>query len=130
MRTSVPMGNAGSARGNFQKALATGNPMIATGAAHELGRLCLADSLGLLLLYRDRDPERYERAAVRWHALLCFEARNKLATEDAHLALAALLALGGPRPDSGGRALLALLDGLVMTSEARVVEDWLKGRPS
>ena len=49
---------------------------------------------------RDQDPDRYPRAAVRWHSRFCSEVRN-VAPEDAQLALAALLALRGPRPDPG-----------------------------
>ena len=123
------MGNAGTPHGNFRKALATGNPLIATSAALEGGRLGLADALALTLLYRDQDPARFERAAVRWHGRFCLEARN-VAVEDAQLAWAALLALRGPRPESGARALVGLFDGLVMTQEARVVEDWLGRRPA
>ncbi len=123
------VGNAGSPSGNFRKALATGNPLIATSAALEAGRLGLADALALTLLYRDQDPARYERAAVRWHSRFCSEARN-VTHEDAQLALAALAALRGARPESCARALIGVFDGLVMTREARVVEDWLSRRPA
>ena len=121
------MGNAGTPHGNFRKALATGNPLIATSAALEAGRLGLADALALTLLYRDQNPARYERAAVRWHSRFCAEARN-VTHDDSQLALAALASLRGARPESG--ALVALFDGLVMTQEARVIEDWLGRRPA
>jgi len=122
------VGNAGTPHGNFRKALATGNPLIATSAALEAGRLGLADALALTLLYRDQDPARYERAAVRWHSRFCAEARN-VTHEDAQLALAALAALRGVRPESGARALVALFDQLVLTDAAGVVEHWLSRRP-
>jgi hypothetical protein len=123
------VGNAGSPGGHFHRALATGNPLIATLAALEAGRLGLADALALTLRYRDHDPARFEKAAVRWHARFCLEARG-VAGEDAQLAWAALLALRGPRPESGARALMGLFDGLVMIQEARVMEDWLGRRPA
>ena len=36
-------------------------------AARELGRLNLADALELAALIAGNDPQRYGRAAVRWH---------------------------------------------------------------
>jgi hypothetical protein len=60
---------------------------------------------------------------------LCREVRN-VSAEDAQLALAALLALNGPRPETGARALLALFDALVLIEAAAVVEDWLRRRPA
>jgi hypothetical protein len=129
VRTSVPVGNAGSPHSVFRRALATGNPTIATSAAFEAGRLSLADALALSLLYRDQDPEKYERAAVRWHSRFCSEVRH-LSPEDAQLALAALLALRGPHPDPGARSLLALFDSLTRPREASVLQDWLARRSS
>jgi hypothetical protein len=122
------MGNAGSPVSTFRRALATGNALIASSAALEAGRLGLADALALTLLYRDQDPARYERAAVRWHSRFCAEARN-VTPEDAQLAPAALGSLRGARPESGARALVALFDQLVMTEAAFVVQDWLSRRP-
>jgi hypothetical protein len=125
----VFVGNAGSPNALFRRALATGNPTLATTAALEAGRLNLADALALTLLYRDRDPARFPRAAIRWHARLSRETGG-LAPEDAQLALAALLALAGPRPETGARALLALFDGLVLIEPAAVIQDWLERRPA
>jgi hypothetical protein len=62
----------------------------------ELPRLGLADALALLLVYRDGDRSRFERAAVRWHGRLCLELRE-LSNADAALALAALRALADSR---------------------------------
>jgi len=50
----------------FRRALATGNPTIATAAAAELPRLSLGDALELVLLYRNADRRRFARAAVRY----------------------------------------------------------------
>src|SRR5262245_49794685 len=79
----------GSPSARFQRALATGNPTIATAAAAELGRVPLEDALALVLIYRDAADRRFERAAVRWHGRLCLELRP-LAPDDAQLALAAI----------------------------------------
>jgi hypothetical protein len=92
-------------------------------------RLSLEDALALTLLYRDQDPARFERAVLRWHARFCVETRS-LTTQDAQLALSALIALRGPRPDAGARALVALFDSLVMTEAAAVMHDWLSRRPA
>src|SRR4051812_22408026 len=103
--------NAGSPNALFRRALATNNVTLATTAALEAGQLNLADALALTLLYRDHDSSLFERAAIRWHSRLCREVRG-ISSQDAQLALAALLALDGPRPDTGARALLALFDAL------------------
>jgi hypothetical protein len=50
----------------FQSALKTGNAHLALAAAAELRHVDLADALSLVLLIRDDDPLRFERAAVRW----------------------------------------------------------------
>jgi hypothetical protein len=60
----------------FQRALKTGNAHIALAAAAELKTIGLADALSLTLLVRDDDPIRYDRAAVRWLALLLAQDRS------------------------------------------------------
>jgi hypothetical protein len=50
----------------FQRALKTGNAHLALAAAADLRHIDLADALSLVLLIRDDDALRYERAAVRW----------------------------------------------------------------
>jgi hypothetical protein len=120
--------NAGSRNAHFRRALATNNVTLANTAALEVGQLNLADALSLTLLYRDQAPDLFERAAVRWHSRFCREVRN-VAGEDAQLALAALMALDGPRPATGARALLSPFDARVMI-ESAVIEDWLRRRPA
>jgi hypothetical protein len=46
----------------------TGNAHLALAAAAELRQVDLADALSLVLLIREDDPLRHERAAVRWLA--------------------------------------------------------------
>jgi hypothetical protein len=95
--------SSGSAYSRFQRALATGNIALVTTAAAELPRVSLADALEVCLVFRD-DPERYARAAVRWHGRLCLEARGMTAT-DAQLALSCLQAL----PARSGKAAAGTL---------------------
>jgi hypothetical protein len=45
-------------------------------AVRKLGRLDLADVLGLLELIAECEPHRYERAALRWHGRLELEQRG------------------------------------------------------
>ena len=65
-----PVTSQGHRYAQFQRALKTGNAHLALAAAAELRQVGLADALSLCLLIRDDDPIRYDRAAVRWVALL------------------------------------------------------------
>src|SRR3989442_9486395 len=60
----------------FQRALKTRNAHLALAAAADLRAIGLADALSLILLVRDDDPIRYDRAAVRWVALLLAQDRS------------------------------------------------------
>jgi len=95
--------SSGSAYARFRRALATGNVALVAAAAAELPSVSLADALEVCLAFRD-DPERYARAAVRWHGRLCLEARGMTAAE-AHLALSCLQAL----PTRSGQAAAGTL---------------------
>jgi hypothetical protein len=121
------MTSQGSPHARFQRALRTGNALVATAAAAELGQVDLADALALTLLYRDQEPQRFERAALRWHGRLCAQARM-ISPEEAELALAALLALRLRNPGPGARALAAVLDGLMLTEASGVIADWVARR--
>jgi hypothetical protein len=65
--------DAGSPYARFQRALKTGNLLIIRAAAAELPVIKLEDALQVCVLLRDREPERYERAAVRWLGRYCVE---------------------------------------------------------
>jgi hypothetical protein len=69
----------GSAYSQFSRALDRRNFLLAWMAA-ELPKVPLADALSLLLLALDQQPCRFERAAPRWHARVCAEARLTLAS--------------------------------------------------
>jgi predicted transport protein len=80
--------DAGSAYSRFQRALMTGNLTIIRAAAAELPAVRLDDALQVCVLLRDREPERYERAAVRWIGRFCVE-RPDVTLEDVDHARAA-----------------------------------------
>jgi len=84
-----------SQHADFQRAVDRRNVLLAVTAARELGRLTLSDSLALLLLFADQDPERFARAAPRWHARFVLAARG-LSIAEAQAALAAVALLAGP----------------------------------
>jgi hypothetical protein len=57
--------------------------------AAELAPIGLADALQICLIVRDREPERYEEAAVRWVGRFALEA-PRASVEDVRLAAQAL----------------------------------------
>jgi hypothetical protein len=66
----------GSAYARFRRALDTGNANLVIAAALELPQVALEDALRICLVFRDGDPARYERAAVRWLGRFALEARG------------------------------------------------------
>jgi hypothetical protein len=59
-----------------QRGTSPSDPTATVSAAADLQFVALAEALELTLLLVDGDPERYERAAVRWHARFLYETRN------------------------------------------------------
>ena len=110
----------------LKRAIARGNPTIALATAAELPRVPLDDALALCLLLRDREPGRYEAAAVRWHSRFCREVRPSLV--DAQLTLAALHALGGDSADAAAQSLLAVAERSGRDGCAEVLAAWLERR--
>jgi hypothetical protein len=49
---------------DFQRAIERGNVMRAEAAARQLGRLTLDNALRLLFLYAEKEPIKFERAAL------------------------------------------------------------------
>ena len=80
----------GSAYMRFRRALDRGNVTEALSAASELQFVSLAEAFELTLLLADRVPEKYERAAVRWHLRFAQEVPHVDLREN--LAVLALLA--------------------------------------
>ena|ERR1022692_4699295 len=66
----------GNPYARFRRALETGNEALVTAAARELPRIALDDALQICLVLRGGEPQRYERAAVRWLGRFALEARD------------------------------------------------------
>jgi hypothetical protein len=66
----------GSAYMRFRRALDRENVTEALSAASELGFVGLAEALELTLLLADKEPEKYDRAAGRWHVRFLQEVPN------------------------------------------------------
>jgi len=72
------------------------------------GRLARRRALALCLLVRDREPARFARVALRWHARFCAETPG-LQLADGRLALDLLSALEARDARPAARALRELL---------------------
>jgi hypothetical protein len=70
------MTSQGSAYARFRRALKTGNLTLIRNAAAELPRVDLGDALAVCVAIRRTEPERFERAALRWLARFCLERRE------------------------------------------------------
>ena len=60
------MTSQGTPHGRFTRCVAQGNLRGAEMAARELGSLSLDNALKLCVLLAERDPPRFDRAALRW----------------------------------------------------------------
>jgi hypothetical protein len=65
-----------SAYARLRRALKTGNLTLIRNAAAELPRVDLGDALAIYVAIRRAEPERFERAALRWLARFCLERRD------------------------------------------------------
>jgi hypothetical protein len=92
------MTSQGSAHGRFSRAIQRRDPFSAELAAREMGGLGLHEALDLCVLIAEAKPERYARAAIRWHGRLELEAPT-LTLAEAQLALAALAQLPHRGPE-------------------------------
>jgi hypothetical protein len=110
----------------FRRALDVGNVTEALSAASCLPHVGMVEALELCLLLCDREPERFSRAAVRWHGRYCREFNVGL--DEALAVLAALGALRGSRREAAAAALSDLIyrRGLEPASEA--VNRWADSR--
>jgi hypothetical protein len=99
MRTYVRVTSDGNPYARFRRALETGNEALVTAAALELPRIALDDALRICLVLRGGDPDRYERAAVRWLGRFALEARHAT-IDDLRLAADALDSLPVGAPDA------------------------------
>jgi hypothetical protein len=113
----------GSAYGRFRKALERGNVTEALSAASELRYVGLLEALELCLLLRDKAPQKYGRAAVRWHSRFAREL-PAVSVEDSQAVLAALGAIAGDHGQSAARALAEVLNGLGFEQAGEVLFQW------
>ena len=56
----------GHPRAIFSRAIENGNLVVAEQVAREVPNLTLEEALRLLFLYAEKDPIKYDRAALRW----------------------------------------------------------------
>jgi hypothetical protein len=70
------MTSQGSPYARFRRSLENGNLFMVRAAAAELPTIRLDDALRVCLLIRDHDPDKYERAALRWVGRFALEART------------------------------------------------------
>jgi hypothetical protein len=114
----------GSAFMRFRRALDRGNVTEALSAAGELEHVGLAEALELCLLLREKDPERYPRAALRWHGRLCREVDVSL--EEAQATLAALALMAGERKGNAAFALADLLSRRGLERSCETLVAWAR----
>ena len=55
----------GHPRAIFSRAIERGNLVVAEASAREVGNLTLKEALRVLFLYAEKEPIKYERAALR-----------------------------------------------------------------
>src|SRR6266545_6518862 len=109
----------------FRRALDRGNVTEALSAAAELQVVGLAEALELTLLLADREPAKYERAALRWHARFVREEAG-VDMPESQAVLALLGAIPEHRTAAGALAeLLSRRHGLERASEVLVA--WARG---
>lgn len=72
--------------------------LIIRAAAAELPRIGVAEAAAILLVLEQSDPANYERAALRWLAMLCNERNSRIDLLGVAQAAAALDALPSRRP--------------------------------
>lgn len=99
------MGDAGHPHGRFQRALQSGNVLLACAAAAELGQLQLPDAFSLLWLLRN--DARFPRAAARFTGRALVETPT-MTIEEAQLLAAALQLLPGLAAKAGLHAVADL----------------------
>jgi hypothetical protein len=92
---------------DFQRAVQQGNVMRAEAAARQLGQLTLDNALRLLFLYAEKEPIKYERAALRWLGRYVTEGRA-VSLLKAQLALAALSELRAGEREAAAKLLAEL----------------------
>jgi len=83
--TVRPVTSQGSPYGRFKRALATGNLALIRAATADLPRVDLGDALAVCMAIRAVEPQRFERAALKWIARYAVE--RAATVEDVGLAV-------------------------------------------
>ena len=117
------MTSQGTPYGRFRRALDRRQPTAALSAAAELPQVALTDALELLLLLRDADRPRFERAALRWHGRYCRELPD-VGVREALAVLALVAGLADETPEPAARALAELFSGRRLEQPARILIRW------
>ena len=111
----------------FRRAIERGNYLVAFTTARELGQLSLDEALELLLLIAKKEPERFDRAAARWHALFVLET-SAIGVADAQLLLGAVAGLDDVALRVQLETIALLAERYKVSSVARVARRRLGGR--
>ncbi len=82
--------------------------MRAEAAARQLGQLTLENALRLLFLYAEKEPIKYDRAALRWLGRYVTEGKA-VSLLKAQLAVAALAELRAGEREHAARLLTGLI---------------------
>jgi hypothetical protein len=96
----------GHPRAIFKRAIERGNVVIAEATAREIG-LSLEEALQLVLLYAAYEPQKLERAALRWFSRYIDEGKG-VSLLKAHLALSALAELRAEERQAAAKLLTEL----------------------
>ena len=121
------MGDGGTPRARFQRAIERQQLLFAEAAARELGQLSLADALEFLLLLAAKEPDRFDRAAARWHARFVLETRP-IGVADAQLLLGAVAGLNDVALRVQLETIALVAERYKVTSVARVARRRLSAR--
>jgi hypothetical protein len=97
----------GHPRAIFQRAIERGNLLVAEATAREVGQLTLDEALKLLFLCIEKEPIKFERAALRWPA--CYVSEGKgVSLLKAQIALSALAELRASEREAAAKMLSEL----------------------
>jgi hypothetical protein len=113
----------GSAYSRFRRALDNRSAGLALASAAELRSVSLTDALELCLLLCEREPGRYERAALRWHGRYCREV-DGVSLDEGQAVLALLAALRGSRRSAVAVSLAELFDRRQLHQASEVLIRW------
>jgi hypothetical protein len=97
----------GHPRAIFSRAIERGNLVAAEASAREIEHLTLEEALRLLFLYAEKEPIKYERAALRWLARYVTDGKA-VSLLKAQLALSALAEMRAGEREAAAKLLVEL----------------------